>query len=212
MLQAQVEHLRLKNIEKSDTNCRTDPATTLPGLRDVITLEAQMDSLRTKGFLRAYRPYSPPADVRARFLSVCARVLDQPVGESSVSLRAVRLDSTEVKFRVLSALAEEFNGHAVHSSRLHEINNLADALVFYEASQSQQGSKNYNCIILITKIGPRELDAFSIFYCVKIINFSQNFILMNKKIIRILSFQLFGIGIFPREFYPLVNDILLVPN
>ena len=124
----------MKKIEAADADCREDPAT-LPRLRDVslCSLEAQMASLRTKGFLRAYQP---PPDVRSRFVAVCSRVLDQPLVESSGSLRAIRLDSAETKFGVLSALCEEFGGHAVHSSRLHEISNLSDALLYYEASIS----------------------------------------------------------------------------
>ena len=132
-----MELLKLKKIEAADADCREDPAT-LPRLRDVslCSLEAQMASLRTKGFLRAYRAYQPPPDVRLRFVAVCSRVLDQPLVESSGSLRAIRLDSAETKFGVLSALCEEFGGHAVHSSRLHEISNLSDALLYYEASIS----------------------------------------------------------------------------
>lgn len=132
--QAEMELLKLKNIEKLDSGCRSDPATSRAGLYNVTSLEAQMESLSTKGFLRAYRSYTPPADVRPRFLSVCSRVLDQPVAGDQASLRAVRLDCSEVKFRVLSALCEEFGGHAVHSSRLHEMQTLADALLYYESA------------------------------------------------------------------------------
>ncbi len=138
LFQAQQELLKLKNIEKLDAGCRNDSVNLRPGLYKVTSLESQMVSLSTKGFLRAYRAYTPPVDVRPRFLAVCSRVLDQPVAEDKSRLSAVRLDGLDLKFRVLSALCEEFGGHAVHSSRLHEIQNLADALLFYEVSSLAQ--------------------------------------------------------------------------
>ncbi len=57
--------LRLKSTEKADALCRADSFT-----EPRTTLEAQMTSLRTKGFLRPYRPYTPPPDLQVTGLQL----------------------------------------------------------------------------------------------------------------------------------------------
>ena len=130
-----MELLKLKNMERADAPCRPGMFDDTQQLRQLTSLETQMKSLRSKGFLRPYRAYRPPTDVRARFSAVCTRLLDRPiVPDDRAALARIRLDDAELKFRVLSALCTEFGGHAVHSSRLHEMRSLAEVLLFYQAS------------------------------------------------------------------------------
>jgi len=92
------------------------------------SLEAQMQSLKSKGFLRAYKPYTPPADVTARLVAACSRVLARPL--TLTTLGEVGLGSAATKALVLAALHREF-GHLVHSSRLHEMTDLERVLYYY---------------------------------------------------------------------------------
>ena len=121
--------LKLKNKEKLEE--KNDLGTEL--FNDFTTLEAQMQSLKTKGFLRAYKSYTPPSNLKELFLSTCSSSLGRHVTESSLSTDI--LDNVEVKFKVLNALSQAFN-HSVHNSRLTEIKTLADALLYYQVNLS----------------------------------------------------------------------------
>ena len=125
--QAHVDVLKLKNKEKLEE--KNDLGTEL--FNDFTTLEAQMQSLKTKGFLRAYKSYTPPSNLKELFLSTCSSSLGRHVTESSLSTDI--LDNVEVKFKVLNALSQAFN-HSVHNSRLTEIKTLADALLYYQVN------------------------------------------------------------------------------
>lgn len=98
--------------------------------QDLTTLESQMESLKTKGFLRAYKPYSPPSDLLPRFLATCSTALGTPIVEEM--LETITMDDLSTKSKVLSALHSEF-GHLVHNSRLHEMKNLDRVLFFYKS-------------------------------------------------------------------------------
>jgi len=97
----------------------------------VTTFESQLQSLKTRGFMRAVKGYSPPADVDDRFAAVCREAL--PGLESGVDLKAVRLDDDAEKARVLLALERAFGGHAVPNSLLHRIETLDHAFRYYSA-------------------------------------------------------------------------------
>ena len=97
-----------------------------------VTLKAQIDSLKTKGFLRAYQPYTPPDDVLARLVAVCSETLGMQVDAANLS--GVRLIDMDTKFAVLNALAKEFN-YAVHNSQLSKVKSLKDVLLIYQVSE-----------------------------------------------------------------------------
>ena len=61
-LEPDVRLLKLKSKEKADASCRGDSLLEMPRT----SLESQMASLRTKGFLRPYKPYTPPPDLHVR--------------------------------------------------------------------------------------------------------------------------------------------------
>ena len=63
-------HAKSLNRQKAEAECEDD----LFAFRDLSSLEAQMQSLKSKGFLRAYKAYTPPHDLTPRFLSVCSQV------------------------------------------------------------------------------------------------------------------------------------------
>jgi len=97
---------------------------------DLTSLESQMQSLKSKGFLRAYRAYSPPADLLPRFLSCVSAALNRQVEQAG--LGSVSLENKQTKLAVLSALSVEFR-HTVHSSRLHLMTDLGRVLTFYQS-------------------------------------------------------------------------------
>ena len=97
----------------------------------LLTLEAQMDSLKTKGFLRAYRSYSPPADLNTRFLSCVSTVLETEVTMDNID--SIEITDAKQKLNLLKSLNFEFN-HKVHNSRLHMMKTLSDVYMFYKVT------------------------------------------------------------------------------
>ena len=80
-----------------------------------------MNSLKTRGFLRPYKPYSPPEDLEARFGRVCADVLGKEshaATDAPVNMDKVKLD-TETRSKLLPALEEAIDGHRVPNSLVH---------------------------------------------------------------------------------------------
>ena len=92
-----------------------------------------MQSLKTKGFLRSYRSYTPPRDLAPRFLNCVSSVLGMKVDENTQE--EVQLSNKDTKFKVLSALCTEFS-HSVPNSMLHQMTSLAPVLTFYQSAIS----------------------------------------------------------------------------
>ena len=90
-----------------------------------------MESLKTKGFLRAYRNYTPPSDLRTRFLNCVSNVLETEV--TLDNLDSIEISDNKQKFTLLKALNTEFD-HRVHNSRLHLMKNLGDLYLFYKVT------------------------------------------------------------------------------
>lgn len=144
---------------------------------DLTDLRTQMNSLSKKGFLRAYKPYSPPNDLDTRFTKTCSEALGKSIKKEEFSTFC--LDNKSSKFKVLTSLNKEFQ-HCVHNSRLHEITTLDDLYVFYKspidvrtpyeqlANQSKEGSLPPNLCIQLDPIrftgkGDHELDKITAF-------------------------------------------------
>ena len=90
----------------------------------VVTYESQMKSLEKRGFLRAYKPYTVPEDVEAKFMSAVQKALPEFQGGE---LNEVDLSQDlKLKAKILNALNVEF-GHMVPNSMLHEIRTLDEA-------------------------------------------------------------------------------------
>lgn len=121
-----VTHIKNQNRQKLDIDHNED----MFAFQNLSSLDAQMDSLKTKGFLRAYHPYQPPADLVPRFLSICSTALGISVDENG--LESISLNNVEDKVKVLKSLQSEF-GHAVYNSRLHEMKNLKQVFLFYSS-------------------------------------------------------------------------------
>ena len=98
----------------------------------LLTLQSQMESLKTKGFLRAYRNYTPPSDLRTRFLNCVSNVLETEV--TLDNLDSIEISDSKQKFTLLKALNTEFD-HRVHNSRLHLMKNLGDLFLFYKVTK-----------------------------------------------------------------------------
>ena len=95
-----------------------------------MTFQKQLEALDKRGFLRAYKPYDPPADLDQRFVRVCAETIpDIFDGKSKTDLKSVVLDR-DARARVLKALEKEFN-HSVPNSLLHTITSLDNAFLFF---------------------------------------------------------------------------------
>ena len=87
-----------------------------------------MNSLKTRGFLRPYKPYSPPEDLEARFGRVCADVLGKEshaATDAPVNMDKVKLD-TETRSKLLPALEEAIDGHRVPNSLVHTMATLKE--------------------------------------------------------------------------------------
>ena len=121
-----VEYTKALNRAKEEADHDED----LFAFKNLTSLEAQMASLKTKGFLRSYKAYQPPADLERRFVSVCSEALGIPVTKDS--LDSVQLDNLDKKTELLKALHIEFD-HLVHSSRLHEMKTLGRLFLFYSS-------------------------------------------------------------------------------
>ena len=124
--QVEVEYARALNRANEEADHEED----LFAFQNLTSLEAQMASLKTKGFMRSYKAYQPPADLAPRFVSVCSKVLGLPVAKES--LGSIPLDNLDKKAELLKALHREF-GHLVHSSRLHEMKTLERLFLFYSS-------------------------------------------------------------------------------
>eukprot|EP00088_Acartia_fossae_P008645 TRINITY_DN14151_c0_g1_i1.p1 TRINITY_DN14151_c0_g1~~TRINITY_DN14151_c0_g1_i1.p1 ORF type:complete len:251 (+),score=36.11 TRINITY_DN14151_c0_g1_i1:36-788(+) len=92
------------------------------------TIEAQMDSLKTKGFMRNYNPYHPPDNIQDIFLKICSDVLKKSVSISE--LYKIELTNPEEKAQILMKLYQELD-HAVHNSRLIDMKTLEDVFTYY---------------------------------------------------------------------------------
>ena len=125
----EVEYARALNRAHEEVDHEED----IFAFQNLTSLEAQMMSLKTKGFLRAYKAYHPPQDLAPRFMSVCSEVLGVPVRKET--LDSVSLDSIDKKAELLKALHTEFD-HLVHSSRLHEMKTLGRLFLFYSSEVS----------------------------------------------------------------------------
>merc|ERR1712059_11823 len=127
-MKLRIDQLKEQNREQKEAENEDD----MLAFNHLTSLESQMESLKSKGFLRAYSPYRPPSDLLPRFLSTCTKVLEIMEPVLLDSLHTFLLDSNKKKFEVLQALSEEF-GHTVHSSRLHEMTSPDRFFLFYES-------------------------------------------------------------------------------
>uniref|UniRef100_A0A2M3Z855 Large ribosomal subunit protein mL50 n=1 Tax=Anopheles braziliensis TaxID=58242 RepID=A0A2M3Z855_9DIPT len=80
-------------------------------------------SLSTRGYLRAVKPYQPPANVEEQLQSIAKA--------NGITDRKGAFSGPEQKFAFLTACSEAF-GHSVPNSVLHEVLTVEDALVFYQ--------------------------------------------------------------------------------
>jgi hypothetical protein len=129
VMKHRLNEIREKNREHMEAEHEDD----ILAFNDLTSLESQMQSLKTKGFLRAYSSYTPPSDLLPRFLTTCSNALGTPV--ELENLHTHLLANNPKKFDVLQALGEEFS-HTVHSSRLHEMTNLDRVFLFYKSPVS----------------------------------------------------------------------------
>ena len=123
----EVQRMKDLNREAKEKDNEED----LYAFNKLLTLQAQMESLKTKGFLRAYRSYTPPSDLRTRFLSCVSEVLGTEVTLDNID--SIEISDSKQKFTLLKALNTEFD-HRVHNSRLHMMKNLGDLYLFYKVT------------------------------------------------------------------------------
>ena len=123
----EVQRMKDLNREAKEKDNQED----LYAFNKLLTLQAQMESLKTKGFLRAYRSYTPPSDLRTRFLSCVSKVVETEVTLDNID--SIEISDSKQKFTLLKALNTEFD-HKVHNSRLHMMKNLGDLYLFYQVN------------------------------------------------------------------------------
>eukprot|EP00088_Acartia_fossae_P019321 TRINITY_DN21274_c0_g1_i1.p1 TRINITY_DN21274_c0_g1~~TRINITY_DN21274_c0_g1_i1.p1 ORF type:complete len:249 (-),score=23.44 TRINITY_DN21274_c0_g1_i1:88-834(-) len=139
-IKKELSYLKLKKVAEKDRQCSDS---VLDFQQPTISLDSQLQSMKTKGFMRQYKSYNPPVNLEDQFLSICGDALDRKLGLDT--LREVKLDNLEVKFKVLSALGTALN-HSVYSSRLADMKTLADVYTFY-----QNGVSNKNPYEILNK-------------------------------------------------------------
>ena len=69
-----------------------------------------MESIKHKGFLRAYQSYEPPSDVEEKFFSSVRKILPNSSNEQE-SMKSTLLDDLDTKLKVLNSLSSEFSHH-----------------------------------------------------------------------------------------------------
>uniref|UniRef100_A0A7E4VD12 Large ribosomal subunit protein mL50 n=1 Tax=Panagrellus redivivus TaxID=6233 RepID=A0A7E4VD12_PANRE len=90
-----------------------------------VNVEAEMDQIRARGFLKYSKPYSPPANVK----EIVSSSIQKLFGSSDLESVAFG-DDLELKFKILTDLSEQL-GLSVPNSDLHKLQNGADVLEFY---------------------------------------------------------------------------------
>ena len=100
--------------------------------KNIFLSEAQMQSIRHKGFLRAYQSYEPPSNVEEKFFSSVGKVLEN-ISNEQESMKNTPLDNLDTKLQILNSLSSEFSHH-VPNSLLHEMKTVADLFVFYQVT------------------------------------------------------------------------------
>jgi len=125
----------LKGGVRKRMEADAQPGTDKFSQHNFTTIEAQMGSLQTKGFLRKYLQYYPPDDVQTIFLRVCSTVLGKEVSISD--MHKVELTDPNQKYKLLTSLGKEFN-HFVHNSRLRDMDSLDKLYLFYTTRVDQK--------------------------------------------------------------------------
>ena len=103
------------------------------GFNKVVDFDQQLASMKTRGFYRAYKAFTPPENIHEIVLTAAKDILN--ITEQNADLRKIPLGSQENKFKLLNHLATKLN-HAVPNSLLHRINSVEKVLQFYRAQVS----------------------------------------------------------------------------
>ncbi|XP_046429200.1 large ribosomal subunit protein mL50 [Neodiprion pinetum] len=90
---------------------------------NLATLQAERESLATRGYLRPQKSYSPATDVMERLDKVCH-------DEGLKIVNETRLDEPIVRYKLFTACGKEFS-HAIPNSLLHTVETIADLRKFY---------------------------------------------------------------------------------
>ena len=116
-----------------------------------------MQSLKSKGFLRAYKNYEPPADLETKFLSCISDSLQKNITDLN-SVQNMEIASLQLKLKLLNSLNREFS-HKVHNSRLHQMKTIGDLFVYYKVKTQ------YNIVSCLNFFGTKlyKLNHFDIF-------------------------------------------------
>ena len=122
----EVEILHKKNKELQEVRNEGDLFAFDP---KITTLESQMASLKTKGFLRAYKSYTPPSDVEKKFVDCISSVLGENISNVT-SIEQREIGDKDVKLKILNALSQEFS-HRVHNSRIYLMKTFGDLHTYY---------------------------------------------------------------------------------
>uniref|UniRef100_U5ENH7 Large ribosomal subunit protein mL50 n=1 Tax=Corethrella appendiculata TaxID=1370023 RepID=U5ENH7_9DIPT len=85
-------------------------------------LQSTVESLASRGYLRAYKEYEPSSDVADKINEICAI--------NNVNSADKKFRDLEEKFQFLKACTQAFN-HSIPNSQLYEIENVADVIKFY---------------------------------------------------------------------------------
>lgn len=91
--------------------------------------QSQIDSLKTRGFQRPYKPYEPPPYIDSLVIDTVNKFINIP--ENS-DLTQILLDDPAVKCSILKSLSEE-TAHLVPNSFLHTIKSVDNLLHFYRS-------------------------------------------------------------------------------
>merc|ERR1712198_574363 len=85
----------------------------------LVTLESQLQSMKTKGFLRSYKSYNPPADLDSKFLRCVSEILEQKLSDIS-SVQNMEITSLDLKLKLINGLHKEFS-HKIYNYYKHPV-------------------------------------------------------------------------------------------
>ena len=100
------------------------------GFIEICVLESQLQSMKTKGFLRSYRSYNPPADLDSKFLRCVSEILEQKLSDIS-SVQNMEITSLDLKLKLINALHKEFS-HKIYNSRIYQMKTIGDIYTYYK--------------------------------------------------------------------------------
>jgi len=90
-------------------------------------MASELDSLKTRGFLRAWKEYNPPPDVSQQIIRICTDLLNL---KETRDIKDVALTDRSLRFKILSKCINQLD-HDIPNSQLHKINTIGHLVSYF---------------------------------------------------------------------------------